>query len=154
MKKALKIAAYFILAVIGLILLMVVFTQTVWFKNIARNKIETIVNEQLNGMLNIGEIKGTIFGGLIISDIRIEQNNSTLLYCKEINLDYNLLGIFSHSIKMNSVIIDSIFLRLNQIDDSTWNVMQLVKLQKEDTVSASFDWNIDVDKIKINKFKI
>ena len=154
MKKALKIAAYFILAVIGLILLMVIFTQTVWFKNIARNKIETIVNEQLNGMLNIGEIKGTIFGGLIISDIRIEQNNSTLLYCKEINLDYNLLGIFSHSIKMNSVIIDSIFLRLNQIDDSTWNVMQLVKLQKEDTVSASFDWNIDVDKIKINNSNV
>jgi translocation and assembly module TamB len=154
MKKTLKIVAYFFASAIGLILLMVIFTQTVWFKNIARNKIENIVNEQLNGTLKIEEIGGTIFGGLIISDIRIEQNDSTLLYCKEVALDYNLLGILSNSIKINSVIIDSIYLSLNQDNDSTWNVMQLIKLQKEDTASTSIDWNIDVDKIKINNSNV
>ena len=151
MKTFLKILAYFLVAVFGLILLVLVFMQTPWFKDLARNQIETIANEQLNGTLNIGEIDGTILSSLQIKDIYIKQSDTTILFVKEIALDYNLLGILSSSIEINYAVIDSFSIMMNQQNDSTWNVAGLVKTTEEtDTSSTSFDWEIEVNEFKIN----
>ncbi len=151
MKTFLKILAYFLAIVFGLILLLLVFMQTPWFKDLAKNQIETIANEQLNGTLNIGKIEGTILSSLQIKDIYIKQSDTTILFIKEIALDYNLLGILSSSIEINYAVIDSLSININQQNDSNWNLAGLVKTTKvADTSSNSFDWKIEVNKFKIN----
>jgi translocation and assembly module TamB len=151
MKTLLKILAYFLAVVFGLILLVLVFMQTSWFKDLARNQIEAIANEQLNGTLNIGNIEGTILGDLQIKDIYIQKGDTTILFVKEIAVDYNLLGILSSSIEINYAIIDSFSLLMKQQVDSTWNLAGLVNTTEDpDTTSSSFDWEIEVNKFKIN----
>ena len=71
MKTILKILAYTLAVVFSLILLAVILMQTSWFKDMAKNQIETIANKQLNGTLKIGEIDGTILGSLYVKDISI-----------------------------------------------------------------------------------
>lgn len=151
MKTILKILTYIIALVFGLILLAVILIQTSWFKDMAKKQIETIANQQLNGTLEIGEIDGTIIGSFYIKDISITQNKTSILFCNKISLDYNLMGILSKSIKINSAIIDTFSLKMSEMTDSSWNITQLLKTSDEvDTTSSAFDWNIEIGEFRIN----
>ncbi|MDZ7764985.1 MAG: AsmA family protein [Melioribacteraceae bacterium] len=154
MKRFLKILGYFFLTIFVLVLLALLFTQTGWFSSIVKEKVEGIANENLNGNLSIGEIDGSFFSSIEIIDLRIEQNNETVFYTKKIDVNYNLFGLLSSTIDINTAIIDSFYVHLIQINDSTWNINSLIKQTEEDTTSAGVGWDIVINSFEINNSRI
>ena len=162
MKKIFKIFLYFILAILGLVLILLIFTQTSWFRDLLKNQVENIVSDQLNGNLTIGEIEGDFYEYLELTKLRIEQKDTTLLYVDNVSLDYNLSGILFNCInidliKIDLIKIDSIYLFLKQNADSSWNISKLLKdngQEEIDTSDSSFDWEIGLDLFEILRTEI
>ncbi len=157
MKKIFKILFYFSLAILGLILILLIFTQTSWFRDILKGEVENIVSDQLNGNLTIGEIKGNFYENLEVSKLRIEQNDTTLLYADNVLLNYNLSSILFKNISIHLVEFDSVYLFLQQNADSSWNISNLLKdtgQEEIDTSQGRFDWNISLDRFDILRTEI
>jgi translocation and assembly module TamB len=157
MNKLLKISAYSFGSLLGLVLLTLLFTQTSWFKDILRNEIQDIANENLNGTIKIGSIEGSLFSDIEINEISITQDEQQILFIKQAALDYSLWGLLSNSIGIDFIKIDSLFLKLTQVNDSTWNINQLVKDEEtavEENDTSSFDWEIDLDLFQIKNSNI
>ena len=157
MKKIFKIFLYFILAILGLVLILLIFTQTSWFRDILKGQVETIVSNQLNGNFTIGEIEGNFYEHLEVFKLRIEQNDTTLLYVDNVSLDYNLSGVLFKNINIDLIKIDSIYLFLDQEADSSWNISKLLKhngQEENDTSASEFDWNIGLDLFEILRTEV
>ena len=80
MKKLLKISAYLIGSLLGLLLLLLLFTQTGWFKDILRSEVQDIANDNLNGTLTIGSIEGSLLSDIEINEISITKDEQQLLF--------------------------------------------------------------------------
>ena len=158
MKKILKILSFLILGLFSLLFLLLIFTQTGWFRDILKVQVVGIANERLNGILSIAEIKGDFFSDIEISGIRIEENDTTLVYTEKLSLDYDLSGILFKSIEINFIKIDSIYVLLKQENDTTWNLTKLLKESEEpeepDTAESEFDWNIDLNMFELLRTEV
>ncbi|MBL1213321.1 MAG: hypothetical protein HND52_08195 [Ignavibacteriae bacterium] len=157
MKKTLKISAYVFASVIVLLMLLLLFTQTGWFKDILKNEVEDIANENLNGTLKIGSIEGSLLSDLEINEISIKQDEQQILFIKQVALDYSLWGLLSNSIGIDYIKIDSMFLQLTQINDSTWNISKLMRDGGETAAendTSSFNWEISLDLFQVKNSSI
>jgi len=157
MKRILKILLYFLLGVLGLIFILLIFTQTSWFKDILKDQAESIVSDQLNGNITIGKIEGNFFDNVKILNLRIHQKGTTLIYVDDVSLKYNLNSIVFKKITINSIQIDSIYFFLKQENDSSWNVSNLIKdtgQEEADTSEGEFDWNINLNLFEILRSEV
>ncbi len=157
MKKIFKIFLYFFLAILGLIFILLIFTQTSWFRDILKDQAESIVSDQLNGNLSIGKIEGNFYDNVKILNLRIQQKDTTLIYVDDVSLKYNLSGILFKKIIINSIQIDSIYLFLKQAIDSSWNLSNLIKdtgQEEADTSAGEFGWNIILNLFEILRSEI
>jgi hypothetical protein len=62
------------------------FTQTSTFREILREKVIEIANDELNGKVNIQKIDGTIFTSLILRNTTITMDKDTILEAEFIGL--------------------------------------------------------------------
>ena len=86
---------------IGFLLLFLIafgYTQTSSFRNWLNEFVTEQVNSSTNGKLYIGEINGTIFTSLILSDLTYTLEEDTLLSAGEIELKFSPLRVFLKTI--------------------------------------------------------
>lgn len=152
MRTIFKIFSYFILGLLGLLIVLTIFSQTSWFRSILKDQIVSISKDFLNGELSIGKINGNFYSDLAISEVKIEKNDTTLIYIDQISLNYNLSAVLFKTIIIDLVKIDSVFAFLKQENDSTWNLSKIVKEstpEEPDTVESEFNWNIETSLFEI-----
>lgn len=155
--KGLKIFLW----VTGILLILLIgiflFVQTNTFNKLALDYAVENLNEGLqrnDGMIHVTSLNGNIFTGLQLDSGNITLGNDTLLKFNYIDLKYDIWGLLDKRILLDHVIISSPEIRFNKIRDSTenmlWNFSKLFSSSDEaDTSASAFDWDISVNKLKI-----
>lgn len=159
MKKAirigLRILGGMILIVLLIVLLLTLFIQTRPAKKMITRIAEKQVSQIINGDLSVGELDGNFFAHLLLKDVLLTSEEDTLAFVQEIELKYNLLSLFDGLVDLHSVDIVKPYVYLEQRNDSTWNLQELMKPAEEeaDTTSTG-SVNINLSIMNINNGRI
>ncbi|WP_346859120.1 translocation/assembly module TamB domain-containing protein [uncultured Draconibacterium sp.] len=150
---------YLLFIPVGFILLLVallLFTQTAFFKEKAKQQLVNILEKQLNLTLEVEKIEGNWYNHLEVHKVHFTDNDSTVVSLEMLKLNYKLLPLRHKVIQIDSLILDKPQIRLWQKKDSTWNLASNVKSESENTGSASnaFAYTVDVKSVEIRDGKL
>ena len=142
MKKILtyshKILGWALISTIVVAILAGLLIQT----NPAKKKIRSIAERKasdfINGTLSISGIDGNFFTSLILKNIVLKQNNDTVIFIAGVNAKYRLWPLLSGKLFIQSVNVNRPKVFLRQINDSIWNIQQVIKISSQtDTASGT-----------------
>lgn len=156
MNRFIKISLFlisgFILCTFGVLF----FTQTKIFKSWLKDFAVEKSTDFLNTEIALEEIKGNFFSNLSLVGLKLKNETETLVKIDEISLSYDLSEILEKKIQIDFVKIESPFVSASQINDSTWNLQQILKPteEEESDTTTSFDFDVVLDELKINSAKI
>jgi uncharacterized protein involved in outer membrane biogenesis len=152
--KIIKIFLSVIGSLLLLLAILIFFAASGTFNNAIAGFIETQVSRNLNGRLVIGSIEGQPISEFSLRDISILQDVDTLIYIREINIDYQPAGLFRKEITLDKLHIADIKANLEQGRDSLWNFMKLINPSEDtDTTESEFNWKIMVNDLRIDRMK-
>ncbi len=151
MKKVLiytlRILGWTLLGIVIILLFASVLLQTRPVKNKLTGIAEKQASKVLNGNLTIGRLDGNFFTGIELKDVLLTLGNDTVAYIKELDVSYNPLPLLHGEISLSSANIEAPRIYLEQNQDSTWNVQNLVKPSEptpnDTTKSGGIDFNIE-----------
>ena len=153
-----RIINYFIGTGVVLIIILLLafgFTQTSTFRNWLKDFVVEQVNSSTNGTLSIGNIDGTIFTTLILSNTSYTIEKDTLFSSEIIELKVSTLRVFLKTIYIRKLEIDNAKISLLKDENGELNISKIsspsTTEEKKDTASSSepFSWKIEVADLKI-----
>jgi hypothetical protein len=155
--KVLKIFLWISGALLFLLAGIFIFIQTDTFNRLALNYAVDKLNEsweQKDSRISVNSLKGNIFSGLILDSGYIITDQDTILKFNSIDIKYDVWGLLDHQIRLDNVVLNTPVINLTGVKDSTenliWNFSRLFSTSSEtDTASSSFDWDITLNKLKI-----
>ncbi len=121
--QALVVAATLL---VGIVVVGIAATQTMWFKNWLRGYIAREAHQYLNGELSIGRLGGNLFFGIELEDVGIALNGRTVMSVKDIGLRYDSLEFLRKGLSIQSIRIDHPVVYLRR-DGEAWSISRLVK---------------------------
>ena len=161
MKKILKYILRTLLGIILLILLLVILaaliTQTGFFKRKLPSIIEKQASAFLNGSLTVGRVDGNLFTNLLLEDVLLSDNSDTVIYFEELSAHYNLLPLLHSRLEISSAKLSRPFIFAQQLNDSTWNLQQIVKpveTAPSDTANTKMAFTIELSEFVIEEGSI
>ena len=129
MRKTLRAFGFALTAIIAIVSLVLIFSQTPWFRNWARAYIVRSSDRFLNGELTIGGLDGNLFTGAVLTDFAITLDGERVITARRAEVDYNLNDLLS-----SGVVIDSIRLFEPEIvvrrGERGLNLARLIKAQE------------------------
>ena len=141
-----KTLGWIILGIVTFLLLVALLIQTSFVKKKIASIAEKQANTFINGEVTLGEINGNFFTGISLKNLLITYEGDTIGYFKEISATYNLLPLIGGKLDVRSVLLRDPRIFLKQINDSTWNVQQLIKpstkTTETDTTTSNFAINL------------
>ncbi|MCE1188531.1 MAG: hypothetical protein LWX56_05260 [Ignavibacteria bacterium] len=148
-----KIVNYFLgffISLFALIIIIIGFTQTSTFREFARNKVLTILNDSLNGHINIEKIDGTIFTTLIVRNATLFSQGDTIASVGRVALHLKPLEIFRKTIAAESVEITDLNARLYSDSAGSFNISKVFPSSPKDSTHSEFPFKIQVSSLKIS----
>jgi len=140
MKQLVKISIWVVTILVGIILLVGVFTQTPLFRTWLKDFAVSEVNDILNAELTIGNIDGNIFSNLDIHNLLLSDKDDTLLAISELHLSYNLLALLNDKINVHQLIIDGPEIHISEDSSGIWSFSKLISNDATpDTASSEND---------------
>ncbi|MCB0832948.1 MAG: translocation/assembly module TamB domain-containing protein [Bacteroidetes bacterium] len=103
LKIFLKTVSYSSLAVLGIVLLTLVLSQTGFFRSFLLSTIVSEVNTQLNGRIEVQELQGNFFSNLTLKGLRISMGDTSVVELEELGLSYDVLSILDKKITIHEV---------------------------------------------------
>ncbi|MDG5800680.1 translocation/assembly module TamB domain-containing protein [Marinilabiliaceae bacterium ANBcel2] len=128
-------------ALVVIISAALITTQTSWFKEIVKARVEKVVNSNINGSLTIGKLDGNFFTNIKLESLHlVNHQNEDIVNIDNIDISYSLLDLINNKVKINNVSIDTPQFNIEQYNDSIWNFSNLFieKEQKEDVDKEDF----------------
>jgi translocation and assembly module TamB len=144
-------------ALIGLIILLVALAVGISQTSFFKKKLPAIVQKQasnyINGTLTIGSVGGNFFTGIAIENILLTNDSDTIASIAQIKADYDLLPLLRGKLEISSAHIAQPYVYAKQINDSTWNLQQIVKplgtATDDSTSTDSSTFEINLSKLTI-----
>jgi translocation and assembly module TamB len=131
MRKVLKIFMWIILSFIFLVIGLLVFTQTPWFRSIVINKALVIANDNINGIITVDKLKGNFFTWIELENVTVKlEDGETILSVERVGLRYGLMGLLSNKVLVRDLILEKPLINLRQDKDSVWNFTHLFAQEK------------------------
>ena len=100
----------------------------------------------------MGKVEGNFFTGLILEDVLLTDNTDTTVYVAKVEALYNLWPLLNSKLEISSATINKPTIFTKQLNDSTWNLQQIVKISdttKDSTATDSTSFEIDLSKSMI-----
>jgi len=141
------------LGIIFLLILFIGFSQTRTFRELFRNKVIELVNNEINGKLNIEKIDGTILTSLFLRNTSVKINGDTLLYANKIEIKISPLQLILKKIYVRKISLENAKINLLQYEDGIWNYQKLLK-PKKDTTKSTFSFYIQVNDFQLKNINI
>ena len=156
--KQRKLAFKIFLLLGGFILLVLLITQTGFFKNVLRDMIVKQTNNILvDYELTIDKIEGTLFTSIKLKGLGLTSHSDTLITVKELSAKYSILPFLVHKIKIHELIITEIFLNLDQSEDGSWNISDIFPASEPGSGSSTQskdNWRVELDDLRIENSSI
>ncbi len=152
LRKFLKILLTIIVSPAGVFMLLIVLIGSGLLNPFVINTITKQAGKSLNGEIAIGSLKGSILSDFSLNDVIVEYEFDTLLYSREIRIDYQPFRLLNKELRIDALSLKDISLKLEQYQDSTWNFMKILKDNTEvDTISEASDWKIVLNDLKVER---
>lgn len=129
-------------------LALLVFTETGWFRSMARDLLVSTVDSTLYARLDIGDISGNLFSGWEIRDVRLTTDAGPLVAVRSIVVRYNLFSIPWKKIDVMEVTLNQPVITLTRADGRGWNFEHLSRDTTE-SEGGTFDWRVIVRTLRI-----
>ncbi len=127
------VAAFFktvvaiVLVVLLFVCLLYLMLRAGWLNPAIRYAGVKIANDILDAEISIASICGKPLQHIEIVGIVLKKDRSTVARIGSIKLDYDIFQALSRKFTVNEIRIDSVYVIAEQLPDSTWNLMHLVK---------------------------
>lgn len=150
-QKIINVFLYIFLLLFILILLFFGFTQTSTFREIVREEVTSILNNEMNGEISIGKIEGTIFTSLFLRNVLLTQVEDTLLSAGSIELKFSPLGLLRKNLTIRRFELKNTTVKLMEDSTGTLNVETLFPSSDTppDTTSSEFPFKIQLNDIRL-----
>lgn len=146
------ISAFLVLLIFSLVI--VGFTQTKTFRELLREKVISLVNEEISGKLNIEKIDGTLLTSLYLRNTSIVVDNDTLLFASNVEVKASPVQLLLKKIHIRKVLLQDIRVNLLQDQDGKWNYEKLIKPTPEDTSKSSFSFIVQAPDIELRNISL
>ncbi len=153
-----RIINYFLGAGIGLIVILLTafgYTQTSSFRNWLKDFVVEQVNSSTNGKLNIGQLDGTIFTTLVLSNTSYIFKEDTLLTAEKIEIKISPLRILLKTIYVRKLEIENANISLLKDENGVLNLSKITDPPEEEvmkevvTETEPFNWKINVSELNL-----
>jgi autotransporter translocation and assembly factor TamB len=131
-RKFLQVIALVCTLIIGIASMVVIVTQTTWFKEWLRGFIVKQADDYVNGRLSIGRIDGNLFFGVEMEDVDVAMNGEQVIALKDVGVDYNFLTFLTGHVVLDHIRLNEPTLRLEKTEKG-WNLAALIKAQTPET---------------------
>ena len=98
---------------------------------------------------DIGNIKGSIFGNVAISDIEIAKAGEPVIATREVVLKYNWLGLLTRKFEVKALTVTEPKIHAKPDSDGTLNLSNI--FQKEPSNEAPSQFSFAVEKVQLNQ---
>lgn len=157
LKKGLKIAAWIVLSIIGLFLLIVLLLQIPAVQNFAKDKAVAYIEKKIKTPVSIEGIEIGLPKKVIISGFYFEsREKDTLLAGKKLSVDISLMKLFSNEVEINSVSLQGAVANISRDKDSVFNYEYIIDAfasktpKQKDSKPMHFSVNnINLDNIRL-----
>lgn len=150
-----KIINYFLSAGVGFFILLLVafgYTQTSSFRNWLKDFIIEQANSSTSGKLSIGNLDGTIFTSLILSNTAYTLDQDTIFSAQKIELKVSPLRIFLKTIYLRKLEIENANVSFIKDENGELNISRITSPGEEEieevkdtvTTTSPFSWKIEV----------
>ena len=151
--KVLKYFRGFLYFLLIFVVGVLVFSQTSLFRSILKDQLTSILNESLQGRVEIGGIEGTLVTSLMVNDIRVSDTlHNEIAFIKRLEVYPRLLEILSGRIHVHKIRVEGLWADLVVDSAGVLNVMKILPKSKEevkDTVSKPFPYVLMAETIEI-----
>ncbi len=155
LKYGVRFLGGFILILLLVVLLISLLIQLQPVKNKIAGFAENQVSKFINGELSIGRLNGNFFTDLSLENVLLTADNDTLIYIANVDVRYNLLSLFEGMVDIHTAIINKPYIILEQINDSLWNVQNLVDtVEEESDTTKTGSIKINLSEFRINQGQI
>ncbi len=153
-KKSLfhRIVNYFLYALIGIFLLLVIvfgISQTSTFRNYLREEIVSIVNEEINGRLNLENLEGTLLTSLILRNGSLTFEKDTVISFSLLEVKVSPLQMFLKKIYIRKVELFDLNFNLLSDANGEFNISKIFPSSEEDTTKSDFGFAIVVNEFNL-----
>ena len=131
MRRVLRIVAFAGTLAVALIALVLIVSQTAWFRDWARRYMVRQANQYLNGQLSIGRLSGNLFFGAELSDVAVDVDGERVIAVRQIGVDYSVFDLLSKGLVLDDIRLDEPRLIIRRTG-SGWNLGRLVKEQRRE----------------------
>lgn len=153
-RKTINVFILTFILFITIFLVLIGFTQTKTFRNFLRDKVIELVNNEINGKLNIERIDGTIITSLFLQNTSLTLENDTLAFAKQIELKTSPIQLLVKKIFIRKFSLQDIKINLLQDENGKWNYEKLLKPKPEDTTKSTFDFLIQAPDIQLKNISL
>tara|TARA_R100001143_G_C3360597_1_gene135216 strand:- start:7186 stop:11631 length:4446 start_codon:yes stop_codon:yes gene_type:complete len=133
-------------AIIAGIILVLLFAvrltvQSDWFFNKARTLIISQAEQNINGTLDMESMRGDLFSGFVIQGLSIKDEESTLLEVDSVVVQYRFWSALKSPHEIDKIELKGAHLTVREEADSTWNIMNLINVDRDD--DTSLYWKVN-----------
>ena len=131
LRRWLRIGSFVLAVFVGLLVVAVLTTQTVWFKDWLRRYVIREADGFLNAKLAIERLDGNPLTGIQIEGVSLTQGTQTIFAAKDVNLRYSVWELISGAVVIDEIRINEPRIALSR-GAAGWNVAGLVKEQAQE----------------------
>ncbi len=135
--------------VVGATAVVIIVSQTLWFKNWLRGYIVAEAGHYLNGQLSIERLGGNLFFGVELDNVGITLDGSEVVAVESLGVDYNVFNLITQGLSVDNISLNhpTIYLRR---DGDAWSLARLVKKQEQEADREGPQVPITIDDIGIS----
>jgi len=142
---------------LGIILLLLISIRLAlradWVFDIIKDQVEQAAFEATGAELTIGSMRGDLLRSIELRNADLTKDEP-ILTIDSLEVSYSLLGLFSRNIEITSLRISGLDVQLEQLPDSTWNIMQLVDEPDPEAEETEFGFTLYLHDVELVNSKI
>jgi autotransporter translocation and assembly factor TamB len=141
MKTMLGVLRWSLLGIGSLLLLLIfgvaIVTHTDRFREWARDQLVTVINDTVQGSIDIGRLEGSIWRDVVLRDVTVSYQEQIIAQVPRLRLAYSLLPLIRGTLQISRLEADHPSLRLWRQDDDEWNIVKALAARDEPDSSGA-----------------
>lgn len=134
-RRWLRVVSRVSLALVALLVVALVVTQTPWFRDWLRRTAMRQAARVIEGQLVIGRLEGSLFTGVTLRDVSVVQEGAPVVNIERVAVSYGLRELLSDGRLIAHLQVDRPVIRMVRTATG-WNVARLLKPRTSTTPSA------------------
>src|SRR5579862_1659116 len=106
------------------IVAVVIITNTNWFRDQVRAKVNAVLAGTFKGQLALGSIQGSIWSDLTVDDITLTYNGERIAHIERLRVGYGILSILHQTIDLTHLDLSGVVIDAKQDRDGKWNAAE------------------------------